>query len=110
MAEELSKNIGNEVPPEKGKQWIKTYQDQNPDSLKAVFYGSDILQAILDQQNCVGIRIYKAIGDDGLETFVLVGAKGNGNNIWPSSTGDSTPQGIVAENGHPCPPYCNYNE
>lgn len=110
MAQPLSKDIGKPIPPEQGKQWIQNYQDKNPESVKAVFFGADILQAILAQKECVGIRIYHAIRDDGVATFVLVGAKANGNNIWLSTSPDSTPSGILGEYGTHCPPFCNDNE
>jgi hypothetical protein len=110
MAKPLSKDMGKEIPVTQGKEWIKRYQDQNPDSLKAVFYGSNILDALLMQKDCVGIRIYNAIADDGSSTFVLVAAKENGNNIWLSKSEDSTPDGIVAEFGSSCPSNCADND
>jgi hypothetical protein len=110
MANRLNAKIGTEIPADQGKEWIKRYQDKNPDAVKAIFYGSEILGKILAQQDCVGIRIYNAIGDDGIENFVLVGAKENGNNIWPSASDDSTPDGIVGDRGYPCPPACADNE
>lgn len=110
MANSLNPKIGSAIPAEQGKEWIKRYQDNNPGAVKAIFYGSDILQQILAQKDCVGIRIYNAIADDGTPNFVLVGAKENGNNIWPSASADSTPDGILGEQGRPCPPGCAENE
>ena len=110
MASPLSKNIGREIPADQGKAWIKKFQDEKRGSIKAVFYGSNILEAILAQKDCVGIRIYNAVDDNGISTFVLVGAKENGNNIWVSTHPDGTPNGILGDWGSPCPPGCADNE
>jgi hypothetical protein len=61
------------------------------------FFGKDSLTKILDQQGCTGIRIYNAINAKGEPTFVLVGAKSDGEDIT---------DGELAEFIVGCPPFC----
>lgn len=110
MALPLSKDIGKPMPPDQAKKWIRNFQEQNPGAMKACFFGADILEKILRQDSCIGIRVYNAIDDKGSAAFVIVGAKENGNNIWPSNSGESSPDGIIGEYGGYCPPMCVDNE
>ena len=52
---------------------------------------------ILNQENCLGIRIYNAINDAGESTLVLAGV---------NSSGDDLTKGELAEFVSACPPYC----
>jgi hypothetical protein len=106
MAQDFSKTVGSEIPPDTAREWIKLYQEKYPDSIRCCFFGSDILHRILKQGDCTGIKIYNAISDEEKEVFVLVGAKETGRNIWPSEGPDSEPEGIVGEQGTYCPPNC----
>ncbi len=68
------------------------------DAIRAGFFGKEILQKILDQKNCVGIRIYYGEANDGKSQLVLVGSDAQEKDL----TG-----GVLAEKMLPCPPYCN---
>jgi hypothetical protein len=61
------------------------------------FFGKSAIEAIINQSECVGLRIYNAILDDGKPTFVLCGVKANGDDIV---------NGELAEIAVPCPPNC----
>ena len=65
--------------------------------IKGEFFGSDAIKELLNQDDCVGIRIYNGLSDDGIPHNVLVSAKANENDI------DS---GLILEKGIPCPPDC----
>jgi hypothetical protein len=65
--------------------------------IKGAYFGKNIFDKILGQAGCVGIRYYYAKKDDGTATIVLVGVDSNGNDLT---------QGILAEEGLPCPPFC----
>jgi len=110
MAQALNKGAGGSITTAQAKKWIQNYKDKNPGDIESYFFGSDIINQILNQGGCVGMRIIYALNDQGVKQLVLVGAKENGNNIWPSSSKDSTPDGIIAEDGWPCPPGCHGNE
>lgn len=72
-----------------------------PGANLAGFFGKTILQKILSQSDCVGIRIYHGLKkeDDSL-TFVLVGADSNEKDLY---------DGDLAEYATPCPPFCDLN-
>ncbi|NOT75129.1 MAG: hypothetical protein HOP08_09395 [Cyclobacteriaceae bacterium] len=109
MAQELNRGVGGSLPNSQAKEWIKNYKDKNPGEIQSHFFGSDIILTILSQADCVGVRIHYALDEKGVKQLILVGAKENGNNIWPSTT-DSTPSGIMADNSWPCPPMCTGND
>ena len=55
--------------------WTANYRKAEPNGVLSHFYGRDALMAILNQPNCMGIRIYNAIDPNGAAKLVLVGAK-----------------------------------
>jgi hypothetical protein len=75
----------------------KNYRDRNPGQIKAHFFGKDTIQSILDQDDCVGIRIYYALDDNGVKHLVISGVKADESDLY---------NGILAEKSWPCPPYC----
>lgn len=83
------KYIGNFHATEKG--W----------GLTAGYMGRNIFEKILEQEGCVGIRIYNAKMDNGSLTYVIVGVDGNGNDII---------SGVLGEEIGPCPPLCAEGE
>lgn len=61
------------------------------------FFGRDAIQKILDQYDCVGIRIYYGQESDGTPVLVLMGVESQGKDLE---------MGPRLEKGLPCPPYC----
>ncbi len=59
----------------------KRYRKACPGQIIAHFYGRDTIQALLDQDNCMGIRIYYGIKEDGSKELVLVGATADQNDM-----------------------------
>ena len=59
----------------------KRYRKDCPGQVKAHFYGRETIQALLDQDNCMGIRIYYGIKEDGSKELVLVGATADENDM-----------------------------
>lgn len=75
----------------------KEYRDSNgPDTIRAIYFSKSAIIKVLDQTDCVGIRIYNAI-KDGKHTFAIVGVKANQEDLE---------DGYILENGFPCPPIC----
>lgn len=64
---------------------------------KAHFFGKDAIQAILDQTDSVGIRIYYALDPEGRQQLIVVGVNAGENDLY---------QGLLAERSFPCPPAC----
>lgn len=78
-------------------EWTSNYRKDNPEGIKAHFFGRDILERILAQEGCMGIRIFYAIDDAGTQQLILVGADSSENNQVA---------GIVADLSVPCPLQC----
>ncbi len=80
--------------------WTENYRDTFPNATKAHFFGKDIINDILNQSGCMGIRIYYAIDDKDKPKLILVGADANEADMIASSQ-------IVADFGMPCPSNCD---
>lgn len=74
------------------------YRTANPNGTHAQYMGKDIINSILSQTGCVGIRSYYGINSSGKTTLVLVGVDENENDLV---------SGIVADRGHLCPAKCS---
>lgn len=66
----------------------KAYRDANPGQILGMYFGKSILQSILNQSGCVGIRTYYAIDSTGAKEQVLVGVTADGNDIYDGVLGD----------------------
>ncbi|QIX62589.1 hypothetical protein FY528_05685 [Hymenobacter lutimineralis] len=76
--------------------WTANYRAEHPDEITAYFFGKNILQRLLSQSGCVGIRIYYGQDSAGVPKLVLVGADANQNDMLGGR--------IVADSGLPQPP------
>lgn len=94
-------NEDHSITPDEAGNLTRNYRANTVEgAIKAEFFGKDVIQNILIQENCVGIRVYYGQNDNGTPVLVLVGADANGNDLT---------QGIIAEKGLPCPPFCPEN-
>ena len=88
-----------QFPLNTAAEWTKNYRDQmQPGDPKAHFFGKDIINEILAQEGCMGIRIYYALDEEGKKQLIIVGADANENDIY---------NGVIAERSHVCPPFCD---
>ena len=74
-------SIGEEIGLELGSQFIKDYQVANPTDTQYYVIGRNIIDEILAQPGCVGLRLYNAYNEMGEKTLVYVGINENGNAI-----------------------------
>jgi hypothetical protein len=103
--------VGEDIGYELGAKMIQRWYKENPDDVLASFTGSNLIESILAQPGCTGIRMFNAINDLGIKQLVLVGADKHGNNILEYTTiGDNgnitKHKGIVADRSTICPPSC----
>lgn len=88
-------------------QWTKNYREKissenhEGQKIKAHFFGRKILQEILDQEGCMGIRMYHANDDNGQKQIILVGATADGEDMV---------EGTIADKSTFCPPDCVVSE
>jgi hypothetical protein len=73
--------IGEEIGLELGTQFIKDYQIANPTDAQYYVIGRNIIDEILAQPGCVGLRFYNAFNEIGEKTLVYVGLNEEGKAI-----------------------------
>jgi hypothetical protein len=89
----------HQVTLPQAQRWTADYQKTSKEGeLIAGYFGRNIFEKILSQENAMGVRIYKAKHDNGDEVFVLVGVDKKGEDIV---------NGVVGEGVIPCPPICS---
>ncbi len=72
----------------------------SPKDLKAFFFGKDKLKEILNQKDCVGLRVYYGANADQTPELVIVGVTEDMNDISTK----------ILDRAFPCPPYCHKEE
>ena len=86
-----------------GARMIAAYRSRSPGAIRGWLFDRRAIDALLAQPNCAGLRIYRAIKDDGTENVILVGTDELGSDLGTASTSGT---GLVAEVAWPCPPVC----
>ena len=106
---ELS-SVGDPLALETAKAWTANYRTKNPDDIRSHFFGFEIIQQILNEAGCVGIRIYYANDENGEKKLVLVGVDAEGNDLLPLDGEmmmmDGGEGNTIADASWPCPDYC----
>lgn len=97
---------GAEIDLAVAADWTKNHRDRHPHNSISQFFGNEIVQKLLDQPGCLGIRIYYAnsqklnswqklilstsnfmkkymAGAVGEDHFILVGATAEGHDMLP---------------------------
>jgi hypothetical protein len=75
------KTVGEEISHELAYQMINDFQIANPVDIKGYYIGRNIIDQILEQPNCVGMRLYHGYNEEGKKTLVYVGVNELGENI-----------------------------
>jgi hypothetical protein len=70
--------IGEEIGLELGKQMVNDYQAVNPTDVHFYEIGRNILDQILAQPGCAGIKFFNAYNEAGEKTLVYVGLNKDG--------------------------------
>jgi hypothetical protein len=65
--------VGEDVGQELGAKMVMDFQEKFPDEISSYFIGRNILDSILRQPDCSGIRFYSALNECGEKTLVYVG-------------------------------------
>ncbi|MGC4021192.1 MAG: hypothetical protein QM734_04250 [Cyclobacteriaceae bacterium] len=104
----VSSADGDAITTQTSKQWIANYGAKYPTSLVAHFFGHEILNQILGENDCIGIRMYYALNNSGVQQILLVGVNSKGQNILPSQINgkETDGGGSVGDMSYPCPSYC----
>ncbi len=90
--------VGEEINHELGAKMVKDYQDAYPTQSTNNYIGRNILERILAQPECQGIRFYNAINETGRQTLVYVGVDGQ-ESLITQYVGVNTAGELVKEKG-----------
>lgn len=92
-------NENHDISLNEASDFTENYRNSagaNP--VLAHYFGKTKIQNILDQEGCVGIRMYYALTDAGQKQLVITGVDSSGNDMY---------NGILADRGLVCPSYCS---
>lgn len=87
---------GGEITLTSAGAMTAKYRRDNPNQILAHFFGKDIITKILDQEGCIGLRLYHGVDEDGKKELVIVGADSDENDMLE----------IVVDLSRPCPNVC----
>ena len=73
--------VGEAISHELAAKMVKDFQDARPNDAEFFYIGKDIINQILSQQGCVGMRFYNAFDETGKQTLVYVGYDNKGQTI-----------------------------
>lgn len=91
-------NEDHSITLSEASDWTANYRSSagtNP--LLSHFFGKAAIEAILHQDNCVGMRIYYAVDSSGNKQLIIVGVTADENDLY---------NGLLAEKSFRCPPLC----
>lgn len=91
-------NSGTVISEQEAKAYIDAFKVRYPSEVTAFFVGSNKVDLILQQPDCIGIRIYNGYNAaESKMNQVLVGV----NSLQQDMTA-----GVILERLLTCPPYC----
>lgn len=92
--------VGGPIPLEKARKWNQNYRRMFAKDTTSHLFGRGVIEKILRQKNCAGIRIHYCIDDSGKKQLVLSGVDHNGNDQLPrgmqASKADTEPHALQA--------------
>ncbi|HEY8387021.1 MAG TPA: hypothetical protein VIK74_00375 [Parasegetibacter sp.] len=83
---QMNATVGEDIGFELGAKMVKDFQDQYPTENIGIQVGRNIIESILAQPGCVGMKIYNAIDENGNKTMVFVGLDEQGKHILEYNT------------------------
>jgi hypothetical protein len=96
---EINENTGGEITLADAQKYVGAFRTKYPNEVKAFFIGSKNVEKILEQADCIGIRIYNGY-DSGANrlNLVLVGVDDKGEDMT---------EGVIMDQLKPCPSHCD---
>jgi len=98
----IDPNTGSIITQQRAQELVRAFDVKFPGQIVSSFIGANNVKAILNQEDCIGIRIYN--GYDTIEdkiSLVLVGVDSNDK--------DMLTNGIIYDKVVKCPPHCPTN-
>jgi len=101
---------GGKITRKQAREWVARFRKENEGNPKVLYsetFDKDLIQELLNEPGCAGIRIFNSIDDEGQLQFILVGVDKKGKNILPANDESTTDPELIVEWGQRCPPICN---
>ena len=96
---ELNENNGGLISEERARELVSAFDKKFPGEVVSSFIGSVNVRSLLDQEHCIGLRIYN--GYDSSEqklSLVIVGVGLDGENLLGA--------GLIYDELVKCPDFC----
>ncbi|WP_300567835.1 hypothetical protein [Flavobacterium sp.] len=94
----LDQHTGEEITLVEAQGYVAEFAKQFPDEVKSFFVGSILIESILAQEDCIGLRAYNGYDDaEGRMNIVFVGVDTDENDMK---------NGIIVDRCAVCPPVC----
>lgn len=77
----LTAAVGEHIGFELGAKMVKDFQDSFPSENIGFYVGRNIIESLLAQPGCVGIKMFNALNETGEKTLVFVGIDERGRHI-----------------------------
>lgn len=83
--------VGEQISHETAADFVKAYELAHPGELRGYTLGRNIIDQILAQPGCTGMRFYYGMNEEGQKTLVYVGMDADGKDLVKKT--------MVMENG-----------
>lgn len=97
---------GGRIDLTTARQWAQNYRNANPNDIRSHYFGRDVLDQILAQPGCVGIRAYYALNDKNEKEILVLGVDRVGNSMLPANPAITPGDNSIMDVSFPCPPFC----
>ena len=95
----LDQNSGGKISEAKARELIADFKIRFPDEVVSSFIGTANVNAILEQENCIGLRIYNGYDTVAKKiSLVIVGVDSTNNDLLLG--------GLIYDQMVTCPPIC----
>lgn len=81
--------VGEEITRAQAVSFVKSFVEAHPEEIPAHHIGRNILDQILAQPGCCGIRFYNAIDETGRKTLVYVAIDKDGKDLTKMVVGEN---------------------
>jgi hypothetical protein len=103
--------MSKKIDEQKAKKWVKKFKDNKTGVINSAVIPRSVIEDLLRQSNCDGIRIYNAYNEsdsDGKKgyTMIALGTFENGENQLPNDD----PSYSIWDDNPVCPPSCPSND
>ena len=85
-------NVGEHIGYELGAKMVKDFYEKHNEG-GAHFIGKNIIQDIINQQGCIGVKLFRGLNENGNLAYVLVGV--NEENQLILNTAVVTSEGAI---------------